>query len=199
MESSKCRILCVKRFLETNTDENHPATMRDILAHLESEGIPAGRASVIRDIEQLIAAGVDVVCNGCKRNEYFIGEGRFELLELKLLVDAVQTSHFISPQKSAALIGKLSSFASIHQAGDLRRSLYTDKQSRPDCDKAYLTVDLLHAVINAGKKVTFKYYEWSGDKKKVYKHGRRDYIQIQSLWPALKQRSQKPREQFTHH
>lgn len=178
MESTinkKSRILYIKRFLETQTDENNPASMPDILASLEREGIPASRKTVTQDIEQLIEAGVDVVCNAGHRYEYFIGERHFELPELKLLVDAVQASKFITPKKSAALINKLTAFVSIHQNGELNRQIHVDKHVKPENEQTYITVDLLHAAINAGKQITFKYYEYNRCKKKVYKHNRYTY------------------------
>jgi len=171
----KSRILTVKRFLEQHTDEAHPVTMTDILAHLDAEGITASRKPVAQDIEELAASGVDVVCNPGNPNEYFIGDRHFELPELKLLVDAVRASRFIPPRKVVALIGKLTAMASHHQADELRRSLYSGKPARPIGDKAYITVDLLHMAINTGKQITCKYFEWNADKKKVYKHRRQDY------------------------
>jgi len=128
MNDKKSRILYIKRFLETQTDEAHPATAADILAYLEREGIPASRKTVAQDIEMLADAGIDVVCNRSTQNQYFIGNRQFELPELKLLVDAVQASKFITPKKSKALIDKLTAVASVHQANELERRLYTDKQ-----------------------------------------------------------------------
>jgi len=171
----KSRILTVKRFLEEHTDEAHPVTIADILAYLEAEGITASRKPVAQDIAELIVSGVDVVCNPGNPNVYFIGDRHFELPELKLLVDAVRASRFIPSRKADALIGKLTAMASRHQADELHRSLYAGKPARPIGDKAYITVDLLHMAINAGKKITCKYFEWGADKKKVYKHRRKDY------------------------
>jgi len=161
--------------MEEYADELHPVTVSDILSDLEAKGIKTSRYTVSRELEQLIEAGVDVVCNAGKPNQYFIGDRAFELPELKLLVDAVMASRFIPPKKVASLVKKLSSFASIHQSRELHRSIYTDKQSRPVSDKAYITVDLLHTAESTGKKIICKYFEWSADKKKVYKHSRQDY------------------------
>ena len=107
MSDKKSRILYIKRFLETRTDENNPTIVSDILAYLEKEGISASRKTVAQDIEQLMESGVDVVCNEGFRHEYFIGDRHFELPELKLLVDAVQSSRFITEKKSGELIEKL--------------------------------------------------------------------------------------------
>jgi len=92
------------------------------------------------------------MCNPGNPNEYFIGDRHFELPELKLLVDAVRASRFIPPREADTLIGRLTLMVSKHHAGELRRSLYTDKLARSSGYKAYITVDLLHAAVNAGKK-----------------------------------------------
>ena len=175
MADKKSRILYIQRYLERETDEGHPATLADILAYLEAEGIAASRQTIAREIEQLIESGADIIPGNKRPVEYFVGTRCFELPELKLLVDAVQASRFISARKAAALIGKLSGFPSRHQAGELQRSLYTARLPRTATEQAYITVDLLHAAVSAEKKITFKYFDWSADKKKVYKHGRRDY------------------------
>ena len=175
MEEKKSRILCIKRFLEEQTDEEHPATLADILAYLETVGVATSRHTIARELEQLTEAGVDVVQNKGKPNQYFIGDRHFEMPEVQLLVDAVMASRFIPPRKVDALIEKLSCFASTHQSGELRRSLYTDKQARPVGDRAYITVDMLYTAENTGKKIVCKYFEYDADKKKAYRHGRRDY------------------------
>lgn len=175
MPEKKSRILYIKQYLEEYADELHPVTIADVLSHLETVGIEASRQTVARELEQLAEAGVDVVCNTGKPNQYFIGERHFEMPELKLLADAVRASRFIPPRKANDLIKKLSCFASTHQSGELRRSLYTDKQARPVGDKAYITVDLLYTAESTGKKIICKYFEWGADKKKSYKHGRREY------------------------
>jgi len=172
----KSRILHLKRYLEEYADELHPVTMPKILNHLKNEGISASRKTVTQDISQLIESGVDVVYNTGHTYEYFIGERHFELPELKLLVDAVSASGFISARKSAELIKKLTAFASEHQGLELKRHLYVDKHVKSENKNSYHTVDLLHRAINGGKQVTFKYYEYDQNKKKVYKHNRHTYI-----------------------
>ena len=172
----KSRILALKSYLEEYADELNPVTMHKIINHLNNQGISAGRKTVTADIEQLIDAGVDVVCNTGHKHEYFIGERHFELPELKLLIDAVSASGFISSLKSAALIKKLTAFASEHQTAELNRHLYVDKHVKAENKHIYRTVDLLHRAINEGKQVTFKYYEYDQNKKKIYKHNRQTYM-----------------------
>ena len=172
----KSRILHIQRYLEKYADELHPVTMPQILSYLEKEGISASRKTVAQDIDMLIASGVDIICNKGHSHEYFIGERHFELPELKLLVDAVAASGFITPRKSAALIKKLTAFASKNQATELKRQLYVDKHIKSENKNSYHTVDLLHTAINTSKQITFKYYEYNQHKQKEYKHNRHSYI-----------------------
>ena len=175
MSEKKSRILYIKQFLEQHADELHPVTIADIHAHLESVGIVTSRHTIMRELDQLTESGVDLICNKGKPNQYFIGDRHFEMPELKLLVDAVMASRFIPPRKVDALIEKLSRLSSTHQSGELHRSLYTDKQARPVSDKAYIVVDMLYTAESTGKKIVCKYFEYGADKKKVYRHNRRDY------------------------
>ena len=175
MDEKKSRILYVKRFLEEQTDETHPATVTDILGYLADLGIAAHRRTVMLDMEQLMEAGEDIVCNKGRNNQYFMGDRCLELQELKLLIDAVQASKFLTVKRSRALIGKLLTFASAYQADSLKSGLYLEKQVKPNNEMAYLTADLLLTAINTKHRVRFLYWEYGPDKKKTYKHGRRVY------------------------
>ena len=149
--------------------------MTEMVSHLESLGIDAGRKGVAKDIEQLMEAGFDVVINSGKPHEYFMGNRHFELPELKLLVDAVQAAKFISVKKSTSLTEKLTALTSSHLAGELHRQTYIESRVKADNERVYITVDMLHTAINTGKKVLFKYYEYDRHKRKTYKHGRKVY------------------------
>ena len=175
MSKDKSRILYIKRYLEEYADEQNPVTVTDILTHLESMGVETSRHTISRELQQLLESGVDVICNKGKPNQYFVGDRHFEIPELKLLIDAVMASRFIPPHKADALIEKLSYFTSVHQSGELHRSLYTDKQMRSVSDKAYITVDMLYTAESTGKKIVCKYIEYGADKKKAHRHSERDY------------------------
>lgn len=166
----KNRILYVFRYLWENTDENHPTTVYEIINHLKGIGISAGRKTVADDIEQLQECGYDIVCNKSRQNQYFIGARDLELPELKMLVDAVQAAKFITPKKSKALIKKLTGMASPFQAGELKRQLYIDGRVKTTNENVYYIVDMLYSAINEKKQITFKYYEYTPEKKKVFKH-----------------------------
>ena len=99
MSANKSRILYIKRFLEENTDENHPATIADIVNYLSGKGIPASRQTVAREIEEPTDAGMDIICTAGRPGGYFVGGRLFELPELKLLIDA---AHKASVLKEAS-------------------------------------------------------------------------------------------------
>jgi len=176
MLNKKSRILQIKHYLEEYADELNPVTMPQIISHLEKGGISASRKTIMQDISQLMDSGIDVIRNTGHSHEYFIGERHFELPELKLLIDAVAASGFITPRKSAKLIGKLTAFASENQRLELNRQLYVNNQIKSETKNIYHTIDLLHSAINKYKQVTFKYYEYNQHKIKEYKHRRHIYI-----------------------
>lgn len=183
LPNKNSRILTLKSFLETCTDELNPTTMSAILDYLKKQNIPATRKSITQDIELLIAHGVDVVCNMGHTHEYFIGEHHFQLPELKLLVDAVSASGFITPAKSKELIEKLSAFTSGYQAQELDRQLYVDEHVKTENKHIYTTVDLLYTAINSCHKISFKYYDYNQHKKREYKHN--GYVYLFSPYAML--------------
>jgi len=175
MIEKKSRILYIKRFLEEQTDEDHPATIADILAYLSGIGIAAHSRTVMLDIEQLMEIGIDVVCNKRRQNQYFIGDGHFELPELKLLVDAAQASKFLTHKRSRALIDRLLSLTSVYQADSLKTGLHLEKHIKSKNEAAYISAAMLHKAINENRRVRFMYIEYTPEMKKEYKHGQRVY------------------------
>lgn len=167
---AQIRILSLLKYLFYETDEDHPVSAQDILRHWNSNGIHAGRKSVYNDIEVLTSLGVDIVCVKSTQNRYFIGSRLFELPELKLLVDAVESSRFITPNKSAALIQKLGKLAGRHQAPQLKRPIYMDGTAKPGNEAIYYIVDALQTAVHEKKQVAFQYYEYLPTKEKVFKH-----------------------------
>lgn len=103
-KQSNIRILEILKYLYLRTDEDHPATVADIMEHLKGKGISTVRQTVYGDLEDLIAAGIDVVVTKSTQNQYFIGDRLFEYPELKMLTDAVASSKIISAEKTDELI-----------------------------------------------------------------------------------------------
>lgn len=120
--AAKDRTLYVLKYLWENSDEDHPATVSDILSALEGEDIKVERHALMSDIEKLTELGIDIVYIKSSPNKYFIGQRTFELPELKLLVDAVEPSRFISAPQSSRLVGKLYGTASTYQVVYRRQS-----------------------------------------------------------------------------
>lgn len=172
---TKPRLLHILRHLWQETDETHYTTIAEIMVYLDSQGISANRKTIADDIAILTEFGFDIICNKSRQSQYFMGNRVFELPELKLLVDAVQASNFITKKKSKALIQKLGGMTSTHQAKELNRNLYVDGRVKPTNENIYYAVDLLHTAINHKSCITFKYYEYNGQKKKVFKHNGKLY------------------------
>lgn len=174
--SKQNRTLLVLQYIWEHSDEDHQVTAKDIIAFLEENGISATSRTVKADVDQLIAFGIDIEINHSTQNRFYMYERNFELAEIKLLIDAVQSARFITDNKSKRLIKKLSAFASEHQQNELKRQLYVDKRIKTENDSGYYSVDSLHTAIQGKKKVTFKYMEFAPDKTKKEKHDGQVYV-----------------------
>lgn len=167
---AQIRLFALLNYLYCDSDEKHPVSVLDILKHWRSNGINASRKSVYNDIALLMKLGIDIVCIKSTQNLYFIGSRVFELPELKLLVDAVESSRFITPKKSRVLIQKLGRLASSAQAAQLKRPIYMDGTPKPENEAIYYIVDSLQTAIQESKQISFQYYEYLPSKEKVLKH-----------------------------
>ena len=163
-------LLILRQYLYERTDEQHPASASDILAFWQQHGIQAGRKSVYTDIELLQNAGMDIVCVKSSQNKYFVGQRLFELPELKLLVDAVESSRFITEKKSTALIKKLGHLTSTAQAEQLNRRIYMGGTPKPENESIYYNVDTIHNAVQKKQQITFQYFEYTPKKEKILKH-----------------------------
>lgn len=163
------------------TDEYHGLTMQQILQELALYDIKAERKSIYMDFEDMSRLGVEVVCDRQGRDHLYHVTGRqFELPELKLLIDAVQSSKFITEKKSRQLIDKVKSLASENEANELSRQVYVHGRIKTMNESIYYNVDDIHNAINNDQKIRFKYYKWSINKRLVARHGG-DYFYV-SPW-----------------
>lgn len=168
---TKPRILYLLRILEQYTDEEHPLTTKQLIDKLQDEyGISAHRTTLTKDIVALQDYGVDIVTVHSTQCKYFIGSRKFELPELKLLIDAVESSRFITAKKSESLIRKIHTLTSQGQVSKLRQNNYVVDRIKPDNEQIYYIVDTINDAINEGKQISFQYYDYSGLKKKVLKN-----------------------------
>lgn len=173
MPNQKMKALYIMDYLMRNTDEEHPAPMREIIAYLESCGISAERKSIYSDIEGLQLFGVDIL--SCPKG-YYVVSREFELPELKMLVDCVSASKFITEKKSKSLIKKIEALASRHEAGKLQRQVYIADRIKAANEDIYRSADTLSEAINEKRKVSFRYFEYDLDKKRKYRNGGSEYV-----------------------
>jgi len=176
--NSKLKLLYVMRFLLEKTDEDHPATVQDIIDEIKSMGLSSERKSIYEYIELLQEYGLDIICRREKRNRYFVGSRDFELPELKLLVDAVQYSKFITQKKSDDLIAKINALASEHQAKQLVRQVYVTNRLKAVNEKIYYSVDMLHKAIADKRKISFRYFDYDLSKQQKFRKNGLNYTTV---------------------
>ncbi len=160
--NQKMKPLLLQRILLERTDEDHGLTVPELIALLEEEGVAAERKSVYSDLQTLADFGLDIV----KRKEsgkvvYYVGARTFELPELKLLVDAVQSSRFITHKKSNQLIQKVEGFASRYQAQQLQRQVFVTNRVKTMNESIYINVDKIYEAIAANRRITYRYLDWA--------------------------------------
>lgn len=151
-------------------------TMPQLITELGRYGITAERKSLYNDIELLINAGVDIVSEKRDKYVYYMGSRDFQLAELKLLVDCVQASKFVTAKKSAQLIGKLEGLASKHQATELQRQVYISERVKTFNEKIYYNIDFLYKAINSNKKISYKYYRYNTVNNKEFRNDGNEYV-----------------------
>ncbi len=174
--NQKIKILYLLKIFLENTDEEHGMTLKELEEALAVMGVKAERKTLYDDIETLRLFGVDIEKRKVIAVTYHVVSRDFELPELKLLIDAVQSSKFISEKKSRELIDKLSSLMSRFDATKLRRQVYVANRVKSDNETIYYGVDEIHEAINQNKKISFLYFEWNEKKEKVLRHEGKRYI-----------------------
>ncbi|MDO5132351.1 MAG: WYL domain-containing protein [Eubacteriales bacterium] len=158
----KLKMLYLKDIFIRETDEEHPLTMAQIIRRLEDCGVNAERKALYLDLEELRSYGLDIIGHrtGC-HYFYYLGARDFELPELKLLVDSVQSAKFITEKKSRELIQKLESLVSRHQALRLHRQVFFRGRIKTMNESIYYNVDRLHEAIGRNRRIRFKYFRWN--------------------------------------
>lgn len=176
--NQKLKLLYIMKYLLEETDEEHPVSTSGLIEMLDEAGINAERKSIYENIEDLRQFGLDIEKSGSGRTSgYYIASRDFELPELKLLVDAVQSSKFITRTKSDRLIHKIEGFASRAQAQQLQRQVFVSNRIKHDNESIYYIVDEIHNAINSNKKLSFYYFDWTPEKtKKLHRDGKRYVI-----------------------
>lgn len=165
-ENQKLKLLYLKDYLEQYTDPDHPAAIGDIISYLAKRGVRAERKSIYSDVQALIDYGIDIEVLHGRGGGYYVSSRQFELPELKLLVDAVQSSKFLTQRKSMSLIRKLAGLSSLHEQQLLKRQIVVSGRVKTMNESIYYNVDAIHNAIAENKQISFIYSEWGLDRKR---------------------------------
>lgn len=169
----KEKLLVLLDILSRESDEEHPLSVPELIQALEREGISAERKSIYDDMDTLRARGYDIILE--RGRGYYLASRPFEVAELKLLVDAVQSSKFISESKSRTLIRKLERLCSAHQAGALQRQVVVAGRVKTMNESVLYSIDAIHDAISSNRQLTFQYFDYNVEKKKVFRHDGKRY------------------------
>lgn len=174
----KLKLMYIAKILSEESDENHIISTKELIEKLSLYGIAAERKSIYDDIARLQDFGYDIIQSAENRNGagYYMASRDFELAELKFLVDAVQSTRFITQKKSTELIRKLEHLTSKHDAKQLQRQVYVNGRIKADNESIYYLIDSIHKAIQENKQISFLYLEWNEKKQLVPRKNGEDYI-----------------------
>ena len=170
--NNKFKLYRLAQIMMEKTDEDHYITMPEIMAALAEYEITADRKTIYADLKDLEQLGIEVEGEPVgNRYHYHVISRSFELPELKLLVDAIQSSKFITESKSKNLIKKLEQFVSKYEASKLHRQVFVSGRIKTMNESIYYTVDAIHNAISENKKIKFQYFNWNVKKEMELRHG----------------------------
>ncbi len=183
-ENQKLKLLHLIKIFREHTDENHALTLAEIMSYLEAEDIVVERKTLYADFELLRDFGIEISCYKSGRNSYYsLLDREFNLPEIKMLVDAVWSSRFITQNKSRDLVKKLGGQLSRYEAQSLKRQVYVSDRVKSMNEKIYYNVDAIHEAIANDSRISFVYLEWNSNKELVpRKNGAKEDI---SPWMLL--------------
>lgn len=164
-ENQKLKLLYLMTMLLERTDEAHCITMPEIISELERLEIKAERKSIYHDLESLRQFGLKIETKKGQAAGYYLAGREFELSELKILVDAVQASKFITVEKSQDLIKKLERLTSRYGARQLQRQVYVMNRVKTMNQSVYSNVDKIYEAMMSDSQITFQYFAWTVEKK----------------------------------
>lgn len=175
--NQKLKLIRLAQIMLAKTDDEHYITMPEIIAELEKYDITAERKSIYDDLKALEDVGIEIEGEQRGRLYYYHVIGRqFELPELKLLVDTIQSSKFMTERKSNTLIKKLETLCSEHEAKKLQRQIVVAGRIKTMNESIYYSVDAIHNAIADNKKIRFKYFRWTPNKEMELRRDGEDYI-----------------------
>ena len=169
MDNQKLKILYIWDYLQKNSHQDKPVRANELIAMLDGHNIHCDRKTIYSDIATLQDFGVDIVHLSGRNGGYYIGSRNFELPELKLLIDVVQSSRFLTEKKSRELIEKLCSQCNEQDARLMRRDVYVSGRVKSMNETIYYNVDAIQEAIAQNRQITFRYFDWGLDGQRVYR------------------------------
>ena len=167
--NQKLKLPVLLRFLQRQSDEKHPVTLQQMIEELARWDIEAERKSLYDDLEKLRSFGADIVSVRGRNPGYYLGQRDFELAELKLLVDSIQSSKFVTQRKTLALIRKLEGLCSVHDAQLLERQVYVRGRVKSMNESVYYNVDAVSDAISRDREIRFRYFEFTVSGERRYR------------------------------
>lgn len=176
-QNQKLKLFYILKILKEYTDEEHAIGTGELIEKLAGYDIHAERKSIYSDIEALRLLGWDILSSRSEGLKgYYLAAREFELAELKFLVDATQSSKFITKRKSQALIRKLGQFASLYEAGQLQRQVYVSDRVKMNNENIFIHMDGIHRAIQGDRQISFSYFDWTPQKEKRLRREGEPYI-----------------------
>lgn len=169
--TNKERIVRMVRLFQTQTDEEPPISTFEIIEYFKGLGTVIDRNTIRDDVDTLNACGIEIIILEGRPNRYYFTDSKFQLPELKLLVDAVEGSKFITAKKSGELVAKIISMASTGYADQLNRHLYTVGRIKPENENIYYVIDAIFRAIQTEQRISFQYFRYDANRERVPRHG----------------------------
>ena len=165
----KLKILYILDYLQKNSHEEHPVRAAELIDMLNKKEISCDRKTVYSDIATLQQFGIDIITVPGKNGGYYVASRSFQLPELKLLIDAVQSSRYLTQAKSRELIEKLCDQVGEHEASLLKRNIYVSGRVKSMNETIYYNVNDIQEAIGQNRQITFRYFDWGIDGKRHYR------------------------------
>ena len=174
---NKLRLLYIYKYLLRHSDAEHPVSTPELLKYLKDEyNMDVHRTTLPGDIAMMEEAGIHFEIIKSRQNKYYYDDRPFDVSELKLLIDAVSSSKFITEKKSKELIKKLTSLTSDYNAEKLRRHITVEGRIKSENEKAFYILDHINEAIDKNCKVSFQYADYNNRKYKELRHDGEYYV-----------------------
>ncbi len=176
MPNQKLKLIYLSRILRERTDRYHGLTLAEISAALGEYGISAERKSLYDDIEALKLCGMDICTARDSHVRYYLREHTFDLAELRLLIDAVQSSKFLTTKKSNELIRKIESLGSRHEASQLHKQVFSTNRVKTENEEIFHNIVTIHTAIAENRMIRCVYFEWNSYKQRILRKNGDEYL-----------------------